>query len=123
VRSKAVALAPSSHDQTWFHFLDHHHDWCLSRQLWWGHRIPAYQVHAPGHARHHAWIVARSLEEARAKAEALNDGSLDGRPSSQDASAAIPPTFELVQDQDVLDTWFSSALLPLSALVTTRIVK
>nr|XP_054510183.1 valine--tRNA ligase, mitochondrial-like [Agelaius phoeniceus] len=81
--------------QTW--------DWCLSRQLWWGHRVPAYQVRpGPGEDEEGPWFVGRSEAEARAAAvRAL------GCPARE---------LHLRQDPDVLDTWFSSALFPFAAL-------
>ncbi|MDQ1559444.1 MAG: valyl-tRNA synthetase [Pyrinomonadaceae bacterium] len=69
-------------------WLENLHDWTLSRQLWWGHRIPAW------YTKDGRTIVARSEEEARERAG----------------------TNELTQDTDVLDTWFSSALWPMSTL-------
>jgi valyl-tRNA synthetase len=69
-------------------WLENIHDWCISRQLWWGHRIPAWYT-SDGR-----FFVARSEEEARKAAN----------------------TSDLTQDQDVLDTWFSSALWPFSTL-------
>ncbi|RHY71590.1 hypothetical protein DYB38_008483, partial [Aphanomyces astaci] len=111
VRSNALALEPATHHHTWFHYLDNIQDWCVSRQLWWGHRIPAYRVHLAGHQasddnddnlENERWVVARNEVEARQLAvETYGDH----------------PLLTLEQDQDVLDTWFSSALLPLSALV------
>ncbi|OWZ04365.1 Valyl-tRNA synthetase, partial [Phytophthora megakarya] len=104
VRNGVMAIEPKSHAHTWFFFLDNIQDWCISRQLWWGHRIPAYRL-KPGTAGTTAsndkWFVAPSLEEARQKAEAELGCKL------QDD--------DLEQDVDVLDTWFSSGLLPLSA--------
>ena len=44
VKSGSLRLIPSSHDRIWFHWLENSRDWCISRQLWWGHRIPAYFV-------------------------------------------------------------------------------
>jgi valyl-tRNA synthetase len=44
VRTGEMKLIPSSHDKTWYNWLDNCRDWCISRQLWWGHRIPAYFV-------------------------------------------------------------------------------
>ena len=93
-------------------------DWCLSRQLWWGHRIPAYKLHlsqsfgakqtipSPStecnqHAITHegTWVIAESVEEASAYV-----GNKLKLPRG---------TCQLDQDEDVLDTWFSSGLLPL----------
>jgi valyl-tRNA synthetase len=73
------AIIPEKHQGEWRRFLSESRDWCISRQLWWGHRIPAYQVDGK-------WVVSREP----------------------------PPRFER-QDEDVLDTWFSSALFPLAA--------
>ncbi|CCI49263.1 unnamed protein product [Albugo candida] len=106
VREGIVDIEPKHHMSTWFHFLDNAHDWCISRQLWWGHRIPAYRVQSQriSNADHDdAWIVAASVEEALAQAE---------KKYKQPFVEA-----DLVQDEDVLDTWFSSALLPLSSNV------
>jgi valyl-tRNA synthetase len=101
---KAVAerdglkFAPESpYAQLWDQWLDGIEDWCLSRQIWWGHRIPAYSVvNTKGEIVR--WIAAESKELAAAQltAEEVIKGCL------------------LHQDEDVLDTWFSSGLLPLS---------
>ena len=101
-------LRPSSpHTKTWNHWLDNIQDWCISRQLWWGHRIPAYRVlfNDNNTAKQHdvEWIVARSLSDAHQQVEEKYNLTSD--------------EYELHQDEDVLDTWFSSSLLPLSALV------
>ena len=97
-------------------------DWCISRQLWWGHRCPAYLVKIDGEvpdvgiapwdleqeSEHSlqqpkvasSWVVGRTLEEAQARAAE----KAKGRP------------FTIEQDEDVLDTWFSSGLWPFSTL-------
>ncbi len=96
-----VRFVPEGWRATYDHWLNNIQDWCISRQLWWGHRIPAwYEADADGQARPDArTYVARSEEDARAQARAAGwDGAL-------------------VQDSDVLDTWFSSALVPFSTLV------
>jgi valyl-tRNA synthetase len=79
-----IRFVPEHWTSTYNHWLDHVHDWCISRQLWWGHRIPAWYDDA-GNV-----FVARNAEEA-------------SRKSGKAASA-------LRQDEDVLDTWFSSQL-------------
>jgi len=104
VRNGKLAIEPRSHEHMWYHFLENIQDWCVSRQLWWGHRIPAYRLHLAGHPDE--WIVARSLEEARKKAQEKFGNA---------ASNAV-----LEQDDDVLDTWFSSGLLPISVFVSDR---
>jgi valyl-tRNA synthetase len=81
------------HWTNWYNnWLENIQDWCISRQLWWGHQIPAW------HGAAGALYVARSEEEARAQALAAGD------------------TGPLTRDADVLDTWFSSALIPFSTL-------
>ncbi|KAF0853140.1 mitochondrial valyl-tRNA synthetase (ValRS) [Andalucia godoyi] len=103
VESDAIEIVPREHRDTWFRWMNGIHDWCISRQLWWGHRVPAYKVVFAGDAhtvRVESWIVAKSRDDALAKAR-LKYGSAQ--------------CFDLVQDEDVLDTWFSSAVLPLSA--------
>ncbi|HVF82958.1 MAG TPA: valine--tRNA ligase [Sphingomicrobium sp.] len=88
-RSGKIKIVPESWSKTWFNWLENIQPWCVSRQLWWGHRIPAW-FHGEGQA-----FVAETEEEAFAQAG-------DDRP--------------LKQDEDVLDTWFSSALWPFATL-------
>ncbi|CAF94693.1 unnamed protein product [Tetraodon nigroviridis] len=79
-------------------------DWCISRQLWWGHRIPAYRVKLPdwSEEQEELWVCGRSQEEARRRAA--------------DRCGVRPDAVTLTQDPDVLDTWFSSALFPFAML-------
>jgi len=103
VRDGSLKLVPSFHEDTWYRWLDNIQDWCVSRQLWWGHRIPAWKVTlASGGdpAGGEMWIVARSEEAALAQAV---------EKTKLPAEALV-----LKQDPDVLDTWFSSGLFPFS---------
>ena len=87
-----VKFYPDHWTSTYNHWLENIQDWCISRQLWWGHQIPAWYDDA-GHV-----YVARTEEEAMQQAAAL------GRSGA------------LKRDEDVLDTWFSSALVPFTSL-------
>jgi len=100
--SGELKIIPEFHQQTWFHWLDNIRDWCVSRQLWWGHRIPAYQVfhNSSGKKVEQGWIVGRNEEDAKRKAAAKFNIPLE--------------SIVLEQDEDVLDTWFSSGLFPFS---------
>lgn len=89
VRSGAIRLVPKTWEKTFFNWMEHIQPWCVSRQLWWGHRIPAW-FDAEGNA-----YVAET--EAQAQAQ---------------AGAGVA----LIRDPDVLDTWFSSALWPFATL-------
>ena len=101
-----VKFIPENWTSTYRHWLDNIQDWCISRQLWWGHQIPAwYKADAQGQPIHDGDVfVARSEEDARAQA--------------QHKGWSGP----LVRDPDVLDTWFSSALVPFSTLVDPKAV-
>ncbi len=91
VEEGRIRFVPENWDKTYFEWMRNIRDWCISRQLWWGHRIPAW--YAPDGTIH----VGRSEAEVR----------------KQNGIAASVP---LRQDEDVLDTWFSSALWPFSTL-------
>jgi valyl-tRNA synthetase len=97
-----IRFVPENWTATYNQWLTHIQDWCISRQLWWGHRIPAW-YDSEGNV-----YVGRSKEEARAK---YNQRLLD----NLKAGLKVAPS-ELRQDEDVLDTWFSSALWPFSTL-------
>jgi len=97
VREGELKVVPEFHHDTWYRWLENIQDWCISRQLWWGHRIPAYKVVEPAQSEE-MWFTGKSEAEAIKKAEAkLGKKGV-----------------KVEQDADVLDTWFSSGLFPFS---------
>ncbi|KAF2278581.1 valyl-tRNA synthetase [Westerdykella ornata] len=104
VRDGRITIAPEPVRRMYDRWLENISDWCLSRQLWWGHRIPAYAVifedEQPAQNDEEPWVVARSPQEAEEKAQKLYPGR----------------KFRLEQDSDCLDTWFSSGIWPMSIL-------
>ncbi len=89
VRNDDVKFIPKRYEKIYFNWMENIKDWCISRQLWWGHRIPAYYCKECGHVN-----VAKTMPEKCEKCGSSN----------------------LRQDEDTLDTWFSSALWPFSTL-------
>jgi valyl-tRNA synthetase len=94
VREGRTKFVPENMAKIYFNWLENIQDWCISRQLWWGHRIPAWYTPAG------EIVVARDEEEARGRL----------------AARGIDPKVELRAEEDVLDTWFSSQLWPFSTL-------
>lgn len=89
VKNGTIKFVPERFSKIYFNWMENIQDWCISRQLWWGHRIPAYYCDDCGHIH-----VARQAPEKCEKCGSVH----------------------LHQDEDVLDTWFSSALWPFSTL-------
>ena len=89
VKNGSIRFVPENWEKTYFNWMENIEDWCISRQIWWGHRIPAW------YDKEGNYYVADSLEEAQIQ-----------------AGIGV----KLTQDEDVLDTWFSSALWPFSTL-------
>ncbi|XP_076309887.1 valyl-tRNA synthetase [Tachypleus tridentatus] len=105
VQDGELKIIPELHVKTWYHWLENIRDWCISRQLWWGHRIPAYLVEISGQDKlpgaemdNQYWVSGRTEEEALQKAA--------------ERFSVDPHKISLKQDEDVLDTWFSSGLFP-----------
>ncbi|MBQ3315708.1 MAG: valine--tRNA ligase [Kiritimatiellae bacterium] len=109
VKSGEVKFVPDRWSKIYFNWMENIQDWCISRQLWWGHRIPAYTlrvnagIREEGTGKREEVFVAETAEEALAQAKAKT------------GNAALTLA-DLEQDPDVLDTWFSSWLWPFSTL-------
>jgi valyl-tRNA synthetase len=104
VRDGSIRIRPDSAERNFFMWMENIQDWCLSRQLWWGHRAPAYFVDIEGGKGDSSdgdlWVCAQTEEAAWEKAKKKFPGK----------------HFTLRWDEDVLDTWFSSGLWPFSTL-------
>ena len=138
VRSGAIDVVPKSWEKTYFNWMENIQPWCVSRQLWWGHRIPAWygpvksetgiELNFSDLAQQHV-IVAATEEIMRVQAAAYygtqhqflvtNDPWGQFNQWQLDMSQGTPldeQPIVLYRDQDVLDTWFSSALWPFATL-------
>ncbi|HYI40879.1 MAG TPA: class I tRNA ligase family protein, partial [Allosphingosinicella sp.] len=140
-RSGAIRIVPKTWEKTWFNWLENIQPWCVSRQLWWGHRIPAWYgiefepspTSADGSSgldqKGIKTFVAESEEEVREQALAyVREIGLAGAPGTEQSTPIVETEAEaselwmkgecypLWRDQDVLDTWFSSALWPFATL-------
>ncbi|KAJ3282895.1 hypothetical protein HDU79_009593 [Rhizoclosmatium sp. JEL0117] len=105
VKSGELEIIPKTSEKDWFLWLEKIQDWCISRQLWWGHRVPAYFIKIKGQENDAMeskyWVSGRSEAEALEKAHARFPN-------------VAKKDIILEQDPDVLDTWFSSGLWPFS---------
>ncbi len=137
-RSGAIKIVPESWSKTWFNWLENIQPWCVSRQLWWGHRIPAwYGVHQRAAepktsdptlvaSMERPVFVAATAEEAIGIASGeyrdvigttySHVEAFDSESDYVEATKANPKMLAIVRDGDVLDTWFSSALWPFATL-------
>lgn len=104
VKDGDIIIRPETAEKSYFRWLEGINDWCLSRQLWWGHQAPAYFVNIKGQKGDDSdgelWVTGKTEEAAEEKAKAKFPGK----------------EFTLRRDEDVLDTWFSSGLWPFSTL-------
>lgn len=104
VRCGDIVMRPETTEKSYCRWLEDINDWCISRQLWWGHQAPVYLVRFDGEPAgadpEEHWVAGRTREEAESKARAKY----------------ADRKFTLTRDEDVLDTWFSSALWPFSTL-------
>jgi valyl-tRNA synthetase len=136
VRAADIRVVPETWKKTWFNWLENIQPWCVSRQLWWGHQIPAWYGPALGPngelfltrpenrilPSDPSPFVAETAEEAESLArEFYADAGMEvrafgSRQEAESASNADPAILPIWRDPDVLDTWFSSALWPFATL-------
>ena len=104
VKDKKIIIRPEKSEKDYFRWMENINDWCLSRQLWWGHQPPAYLIDIEGEPADDGdderWVTGRSKKLAEDKAKARFPGK----------------KLTLTRDPDVLDTWFSSGLWPWATL-------
>jgi valyl-tRNA synthetase len=133
VRSGAIDVVPKSWEKTYFNWMENIQPWCVSRQLWWGHRIPAWHGSSMTKLENgsygitgHQIFVAESEEQALAQAKEYYAEFIDNPPVEVISHIAANRPFSemdgefnwfsISRDSDVLDTWFSSALWPFGTL-------
>ncbi|WP_333836948.1 valine--tRNA ligase [Novosphingobium sp.] len=136
VRSGAIEIVPKSWEKTFFNWMENIQPWCVSRQLWWGHRIPAwfgprkvfdckiglFSLNYGDLEFELQYFVTESEDEAKIKAAEFYDAPAenikihDDRIAQINAALIDPGSIHIYRDSDVLDTWFSSALWPFATL-------
>lgn len=128
--NSSIKFVPPNWINTYRHWMENIQDWCISRQLWWGHRIPAWYTQTYGHvfvgrSRDDAYKALFSSESFSKSPYAKYHGALiavsvGSEKSDNEIAEAFEkigaPGFALSQDNDVLETWFSSALWPISTM-------
>ncbi len=108
VEDDTIKFYPEKFKNTYRHWMTTIKDWCISRQLWWGHQIPAYYLPQGG------FVVAATKEEALELANAVGANGFSPNNNTEAKKHSPLQMSDLRQDEDCLDTWFSSWLWPIS---------
>lgn len=111
VKTGELEIEPSKFQHDWNRWFENPIDWCLSRQIWWGHQIPAYHCTYKDSS---IWVAAHTQEEALDKA-VEEFAKID--------ETVVKEKITVKQDEDVLDTWFSSGILPFSLFGWPKVEK
>ncbi|WP_294174099.1 valine--tRNA ligase [uncultured Sphingomonas sp.] len=119
-RSGAIKILPESWSKTWFNWLEGIQPWCVSRQLWWGHRIPAWTAASVEPSDLRIYVAEDEVAAAKQAEKDAAGRKIMFEDNYEDAVAHYDmfdaDKYVLVRDPDVLDTWFSSALWPFATL-------
>jgi len=133
VRDGRIEIVPKTWEKTFFNWMENIQPWCVSRQLWWGHRIPAwaaveYKRDGDDHiatgtdkiyvAESEAEAIKQATRDAGTKRVVVFDSFEDGLEAFKDGKPSVfdDDVYAIIRDNDVLDTWFSSALWPFATL-------
>ena len=122
VRTRLITIIPERFEKEYFHWIDNLRDWCISRQIWWGHRVPVWYCYKCG-----LFVAEDQINANEPKPQGVvltpKDPAFVGIPRSQQDLICKKCHSPLKQDPDTLDTWFSSALWTWSTLVDPEIAR
>ncbi|XP_053620644.1 valine--tRNA ligase-like isoform X2 [Plodia interpunctella] len=99
LKSGKLKVLPEKFEKNWLQWAEDDRDWCISRQLWWGHQVPAFKCSVDNHL---VWIACTDINTAKLEASKF--------------LRTMPAEIKAVRDTDVLDTWFSSAIYPFAVM-------
>jgi len=117
VKSGEIKIIPERFDKVYFHWMDNIRDWCISRQLWWGHQIPVWYCGDAARIKNQELRIKNGLHDSRFMIQDSSTGCGEIIVSAENPDKCPKcGNKKLTRDPDVLDTWFSSSLWPFSTL-------